>query len=54
MQVLDRELQRQRKNVHPVYNEEAKLDSGIKELEHRLCTHAWGKQDEARLIKEIE
>ena len=43
MQVLDRDLQKQRKNVHPVYNEEAKLESGVKELEHRLCTHAWGK-----------
>lgn len=33
---LDRELQKVRKNVHPVYNEESKLEKGVKELDKRL------------------
>ena len=36
MQELNRELDKQRKNVHPIYNEEAKLEKGIKELQQRL------------------
>lgn len=43
-----------RKNVHPVYNEAEKLGPGVQALEHRLHTVTWSKQDEARLIKEIE
>lgn len=54
MQAMDRELQKVRKNVHPIYNESAKLEAGIRELENRLQTNAWSKQDEAKLIKEID
>lgn len=43
-----------RKNVHPVYNDEAKLQKGVKELENRLATTNWSRIDENRLIKEIE
>ena len=51
---LDRDLQKVRKNVHPIYNEESKLEKGVKELEKRLSTTNWSRQDEAKLIKEIE
>lgn len=54
MQNLDRELQKAKKNVHPIYNESSKLEQGVRELEHRLQTNAWSKADEAKLIKEIE
>ena len=36
MQDIDKDLQRMRKNVHPIYNEESKIDKGVKELQHRL------------------
>ena len=36
MQDKNRKLEQERKNVHPIYNEESKLDKGVKELEHRL------------------
>ena len=36
MAELDRELQKVRKLVHPIYNEESKLEAGVKELNHRL------------------
>ena len=54
MNDLDRELQKQRKNVHPIYNEEEKLVKGVKELEKRLATNSWSNHDEQKLIKEIE
>mmetsp|Transcript_25986 Transcript_25986/g.34794 ORF Transcript_25986/g.34794 Transcript_25986/m.34794 type:complete len:160 (-) Transcript_25986:1376-1855(-) len=50
---VNRELDKQRKNVHPIYNEESKLEKGKKELQHRLQTNSWSKHDEARLVKEI-
>ena len=53
MQDVNRELEKQRKNVHPIYNEEAKLEKGIKELQQRLQTNSWSKADESRLVKEI-
>ena len=37
-----------------MYNEESKLNAGVKELEQRLQTNAWSKNDEAKMIKEIE
>ena len=40
--------------MHPVYNDETKLERGVRELEHRLQTNNWSKADEGRLIKEIE
>ena len=40
--------------MHPVYNDETKLERGVRELEHRLQTNNWSKGDEARLVKEIE
>ena len=43
-----------RKSVHPIYNDETKLEKGVKELEKRLCTTNWNRIDEAKLIKEIE
>jgi len=50
---VNRELDKQRKNVHPIYNEESKLEKGKKELQHRLQTNSWSKHNEARLVKEI-
>jgi len=37
-----------------VYNEEAKLEKGIKELERRLATSNLSRIEEGKLIKEIE
>ena len=36
LQEVNKELEKQRKNVHPIYNEEAKLEKGIKELQQSL------------------
>lgn len=43
---VNRELDKQRKNIHPIYNEADKLEKGIKELENRLQTHSWAKPEE--------
>ena len=51
---MDKDLQKVRKNVHPIYNEESKLEKGVKELERRLTTTNWSRTDELKLIKEIE
>ena len=51
---VNRELERVHKSVHPVYNDETKLERGVRELEQRLQTNNWSKGDEARLVKEIE
>ena len=53
LQEVNRELEKQRKNVHPIYNEEAKLEKGIKELQQSLQTNSWSRADEARIVKEI-
>jgi len=54
MQQVNKEIEKLRKNVHPVYNEEHLIQKGVKELELRLQTNNWSRQDEMRLIKEIE
>ena len=54
IQEANRELEKQRKNVHPIYNAESKVEKGIKELETKLSTHSWSKSDEQRLLKEIQ
>lgn len=51
---VNHEVEKQRKNVHPVFNEESKLEKGIRELERKLQTHSWSRQDEKKIIKEIE
>jgi hypothetical protein len=40
--------------VHPIYNDEAKMTRGIKELEKRLTTTSLARAEEALLIKEIK
>jgi phosphoglycerol transferase MdoB-like AlkP superfamily enzyme len=40
--------------VHPIYNDETKLEKGVKELEKRLTTTNWSRTDEAKLMKEID
>ena len=40
--------------MHPIYNDETKLEKGVKELEKRLATTNWSRIDEGKLIKEID
>ena len=54
MMDVNRELDKHRKNVHPVYNDINKLDKGVKELEMRLQTNSWKPADEKALMREIE
>ncbi len=54
MQDVNRELDRHRKAVHPVYNSLDKLEKGVKELEQTLMTHSWKRAEEKSLINEIE
>lgn len=51
---LQRAVTKEQKNVHPVYNEEAKIAKGVKDLERRLQTQSHSRAEEERLIKEIE
>jgi len=40
--------------VHPIYNDEAKMARGLKELDKRLTTTSLSRAEEALLIKEIK
>ena len=55
-QIGDQERARtaEQKNIHPVYNDQDKLDRGIKELEKRLTIMSISRQDENAIIKEIK
>jgi chromosome segregation ATPase len=52
--VLDKERAQELKKVHPIYNTPDKLKSGLKELNRRLTQTTLAKNDEMRVIKEIE
>ena len=40
--------------MHPIYNDQAKIDRGIRELEKRLHTTSLARAEEAIIIKEIK
>lgn len=43
-----------RKKLHPIYNDETKIEKGVKEIETRLMTNSWDKYMEKHLMSQIE
>ena len=54
IQALEAEKRKQRRNIHPEYNTVELLNKGLKDLDKRMTQHTISKNEETRIMREMD